>query len=214
MMKSLLILVIILMAAAAAGENLDRIAVTVGTHVIPQSEVILALRVAAFIDEVTPDFSGPQKRKAADRLVDEYLVLTDAAATRAPVPTPADVEPVLAPIRARYASDTEYRAALERAGITEPQLKAHLLAGLQMLRYTDLRFRGEVQITEENLREFFNTFVAESGQKNPAEVLDFESSRDQVEKLLIDQRTSQALDRWLGIARNETQILYRDAAFK
>jgi hypothetical protein len=212
-MKGPLILAI-LMAAAAAGENLDRIAVTVGSHVIPESEVILALRVAAFIDDATPDLSGTQKRKAADRLVDQYLVLTDAAATHAPLPSPADVEPVLAPIQARYASEAEYRAALERAGITEPQLKAHLLAGLQMLRYTDLRFRGEVQITEENLREFFNTFVAESKQKNPADASDFESSRDQVEKLLADQRTTQALDRWLGITRNETQILYRDAAFK
>jgi hypothetical protein len=204
----------ILMAAAAAGENLDRIAVTVGSHVIPESEVILALRVAAFIDGATPDLSGAQKRKAADRLVDQYLVLTDAAATHAPLPSPADVEPVLDPIKARYASEGEYRAALERAGITEPQLKAHLLAGLQMLRYTDLRFRGEVQITEENLREFFNTFAAEAKQNNSAEVPDFESNRDQVEKLFTDQRTTQALDRWLGITRNETQILYRDAAFK
>jgi len=202
----------ILITAAAAGENLDRIAVTVGPHVIPESEVILDLRVGAFIDDATPDLSGAQKRKAADRLVDQYLVLTDAAATHAPLPSPADVEPVLAPLQARYASEAEYRAALERAGITESQLKAHLLAGLQMLRYTDLRFRGEVQITEENLREFFNTFAAESKQK--AEIPDFESSRDQVEKLLTDQRTTQALDRWLGIARNETQILYRDAAFK
>jgi hypothetical protein len=212
-MKRPLILAI-LMAVAAAGENLDRIAVTVGSHVIPESEVILALRVAAFIDDATPDLSGAQKRKAADRLVDQYLVLTDAAATHAPLPSPADVEPVLAPIKARHASEAEYRAALERAGITEPQLKAHLLAGLQMLRYTDLRFRGEVQITEENLREFFNTLVAESRQQNPAQVADFESSRGQVEKLLTDQRTTQALDRWLGITRNETQILYRDAAFR
>ena len=132
MMKSLLILAI-LIPATAAGENLDRIAVTVGTHVIPESEVILDLRVAAFIDGTTPDLSGAQKRKAADRLVDQYLVLTDAAATRAPLPSPADVEPVLASIKARYASEAEYRAALERAGITEPQLEAHLLAGLQML---------------------------------------------------------------------------------
>ena len=212
-MKRLFVLAI-LMAAAAAAENLDRIAVTVGPHVIPESEVILDLRVAAFIDGATPDLSGAQKRRAADRLVDQYLVLTDAAATHAPLPSPAEVEPILAPIQARFASEANYRAALERAGITEPQLKAHLLAGLQMLRYTDLRFRGEVQITEENLREFFNTFAAESKQDNPAGAPDFESNRDQVEKLLTDQRTSQALDRWLGITRNETQILYRDAAFK
>ena len=71
-----------------------------------------------------------------------------------------------------------------------------------------------MQVTEENLREFFNNFAAESRQTNPTEVPDFESSRGQVEKLLTDQRTTQALDRWLGITRIETQILYRDAAFK
>lgn len=205
---------ILLAAFAAAGENLDRIAVTVGQHVIAESEIILYLRVAAFIDETTPDLSGAQKRKAADRLVDQYLVLTDAAATRAPLPSAADVEPVLGSIKSRYASEAEYRAALERAGITESQLQSHLLAGLQMLRYTDLRFRGEVRITEGDLRDFFNNFAAEARQKNPAEVVDFESSREQAEKLLTDQRTTQALDRWLGVTRNETQILYRDAAFK
>lgn len=205
---------IVLAALAAAGESLDRIAVTVGQHVIPESEVILDLRVAAFLDGAAPDLSGAQKRKAADRLVDQYLVLADAAATRAPLPSDADVEPVLAPVKARYASEAEYRAALERAGITEGQLKAHLLAGLRMLRYTDLRFRGEVQITEEDLRNSYNALTEESRQKGSVAPPDFESNRDQVEKLLTDQRVMQALDRWLGIARNENQILYRDAAFQ
>jgi len=208
------IILAILLAAAAAGENLDRIAVTVGQHVIPESEVILDLRVAAFLDGTIPDLSGTQKRKAADRLVDQYLVLADAAATRAPLPSDADVEPLLAPLKARYASEAEYRAALEPAGITEAQLKAHLLAGLRMLRYTDLRFRGEVQITEQDLRDFYDTLTAESRQKSSAPPPDFEASREQVEKLVTDQRVMQALDRWLGIVRNENQILYRDAAFQ
>jgi hypothetical protein len=202
----------ILMAAPPAGRESRSHAVPSAACVIPESEVILALRVAA-IDGATPDLSGAQnaKRPTAWSI---NSVLHDGAATHArlcrhpPERTGARSHPAL------YASESEYRAALERAGVTEPQLKAHLLAGLQMLRYTDLRFRGEVQITEENLREFFNTFAAEAKQNNSAEVPDFESNRDQVEKLFTDQRTTQALDRWLGITRNETQILYRDAAFK
>jgi len=209
-----LTLAIVLTAFAAAGENLDRIAVTVGQHVIAESELILDLRISAFLDGTSPDFSGPQKRKTADRLIDQYLVLIDAAATRAPLPSAADVEPVLAPIKARYGSEVEYHAALERAGFTEAQLRDHLLAGLRMLRYTDLRFRGEVQISLDNLRDFYNNLVAESQEKKQPPPADFESSREQVEKLLTDQRTMQALDRWLGVARNERQILYRDAAFK
>ena len=37
---------------------------------------------------------------------------------------------------------------------------------------------------------------------------------DQMEKLLTDQRVVQALDRWLGMQRTDTEILYREAAFK
>ena len=42
----------------------------------------------------------------------------------------------------------------------------------------------------------------------------FEASRAQVEKLLIDDRTTQALDRWLGTQRTQTEILYREQVFR
>ena len=204
--------VALLSTAAARAETLDRIAVTVGHHVITESDVLLDLRISAFLDGKTPDLSGPQKRTAADRLVDQYLVLEDAASTRAPAPSAAEMAALVGPVRARFASDSEYRAALERAGISESQLEAHLSAGLRMLRYTDLRFHPEVQITEADLQAAFAAFAAKQPAGSPA--LTFEASRDQLEELLTNQRTLEALDRWLAMMRTETQILYRDAAFR
>ncbi len=49
---------------------------------------------------------------------------------------------------------------------------------------------------------------------NPAQVPSFEASQDEMEKLLIDQRVAQALDRWLAIQRSETEIAYREPAFQ
>ena len=43
---------------------------------------------------------------------------------------------------------------------------------------------------------------------------DFDATRAQMERLLIDQRVAQALDRWLGDQRTDTDILYREGAFK
>ena len=68
-------------------------------------------------------------------------MLEDAALTRTPLPSAADVATLLAAIKARYASDQEYRGALAQARVTDAELADHLLAGLRMLRYTDLRFR-------------------------------------------------------------------------
>jgi hypothetical protein len=196
----------ILLAAAARGEVLDRIAVTIGKHVITESDVIRDLRVSAFLDQRPVDLSGPAKRKAADRLVDQYLMLQDAAEGRVPLPSADDAAPLLAQVKSRYPDDAEYCAELARYRITEEELKDYLLAGLRTLRFTELRFRPEVQISEDDLRDFYNT-LAKPGSS-------FEESRAEVEKILTDQREMQALDRWLGMARTSVQILYREPVFK
>ena len=121
-------------APFARGETLDRIAVTVGRHVISERDILQDIRLSAFIDTRQPDFSAEQRRKAADRLIDQYLVLQDAALTRTPMPSATNVAAMLEPVKARYASDQEYQSALALARITDAELKEHLLAGLRMLR--------------------------------------------------------------------------------
>ena len=193
-------------------ETLDRIAVTVGRHVISAQDIVQDIRTSAFIDSRQPDFSAEQRRKAAGRLIDQYLVLQDAASTRTPMPSAADVTAILEPIKARYTSDQEYRSALAEARITDAELADHLLAGLRMLRYTDLRFRPEVEISDDALHAYYDKLAASSGN-NPARPT-FEASRNDIEKVLTEQQTMQALDRWLNTARGETAIVYREAAFK
>lgn len=205
------------MLIASLGANaviLDRVAVTVGKQVITESDIVRDLRVSAFLDQKPVDLSGDAKRKAADRLVDQLLILQEAALSRFILLENGDEAKMLAPVKAQYANDQAYRAALDRDQITEADVVEHLLAGLRAMRFTDLRFRPEVQLSDDELRELYNTLVAQWRRENPDHIPTFESSRDQVEKLLTDQRTAQALDRWLGTQRTETQILYHDAVFQ
>jgi len=206
------LVVLLCTAPAVRSETLDRIAVTVGRHVISEHDILQDIRLSAFIDSKQPAFSADQKRKAADRLIDQYLVLQEAALTRTPMPSAADAAAILAPIKARYASDQEYRSALAQARITDAELAEHLLAGLRMLRYTDLRFRPEVEIFDDALHAYYDKLTASSVSTSARP--SFEASRDDIEKLLTEQQTMQALDRWLSMARAETAIVYREAAFK
>jgi hypothetical protein len=207
-------LLITLLFAAAQGEILDRVAVTVGKHVITEGDILLDLRIAAFLDQKPVDASSDQKRKAADRLVDQYLLLQEASTSRQALPTEADARQLLDQVKTQYATETEYRAALTRYGITEEQLSEHLLNGIRALRFTDLRFRPEVQLTDDDLHDYYDTMAAQWRRSNSTQVPTFEASRDQIEKLLTDQRVTQALDRWLGTTRSETQILYKESVFK
>ena len=199
-------------APFARGETLDRIAVTVGRHVISEQDILQDIRLSAFIDTKQPDFSAEQRRKAAGRLIDQYLVLQDAASTRTPMPSATDVAAMLVPMKSRYASDQEYQSALAQAWIADAELREHLLAGLRMLRYTDLRFRPEVEISDDALRAYYDKLTASAGNTSVRPT--FEASRGEIEKLLTEQQTMQALDRWLAIARGDAAINYHEAAFK
>lgn len=207
-------LVFIAMLASAQPDTLDRIAVTVGKHVITEGDLLLDLRIAAFLDQKPVDATPDQKRKAADRLIDQYLLLQEASTSRLALPGEADAQQLLDQVKSQYATETEYRAALARYAVTEPQLTVHLLNGIRALRFADLRFRPEVQISEDDLRDYYDSMAAQWSRTNSTQVPTFEASRDQIEKLLTDQRVTQALDRWLGDTRAETQILYKEQVFK
>lgn len=202
---------LLLMALATPAETLDRIAVTVNKYVISEQDLLRDIRISAFLDGTVPDFSSAQKRKAADRLIDQYLVIQDAVETHASLPVPEDAAPLLVPVKARYANEAEYHAALARAQITESALQAHMLAGLRMLRYTSVRFRPQMQVSEEGLRAYYEALMEQN--PNGAEQ-SFEQSRGQLEKLLADQQTMQSLDDWLKMMRGETQVHYREAVFR
>ena len=61
----------------------------------------------------------------------------------------------------------------------------------------------------DEVKEFYDQMVAADPKTPP-----FEQTRDQMEKLLIEQRITQTLERWLGTQRNQIEILYREPAFK
>lgn len=205
-------LLLILAVASAQGVILDRIAVTVGRQVITESDVNRDLRVAAFLDRQPVDLSGAQKRKASERLVDQLLILQEAAFSRVPLPARADAERLIEPVKTEYGDG--FNAALKRYQITENDVIEQLFAGVRALRYTELRFRPEVQFSDEDLRVLYSTLVEEWKKKGEQQIPGFEASREQLEKLLTDQRTGQALDRWLQNQRSETLISYRDEVFK
>ena len=197
------------LAASLQAETLDRIAVSVGHDVITERDVILDLRVAAFLDRKPVDLGGAAKRKSAERLADQLLILREAVDSHVTLPSTEATVGLVAP----YAAESDYRATLERYGISERDLGAHLLAGLRTSFFTDRRFRPDVQISPEDIRSYYDQLIAKAGPAAGA-AESFEASRNQIEKLLLEQRVSEALDQWLMMARGAANVRYRDKAFE
>jgi len=201
-----------LAALGARGEIIDRIAVTVGKQVIAESDVLRDIRVSAFLDQKPVDLSGSEKRKAADRLVDQLLILQEAAFSKIPLAVESDAANMLGSVKTLYGAD--YAAALARYGITEADVVNHLAAGARAMRFTDLRFRPEVEITDDDVSDYYSTLLEEWRKQGETKIPTLDSIRDKVSEMVTNQRIGQALDRWLGAQRTQSTILYHDQVFR
>jgi hypothetical protein len=197
-----------------AAEVLDRIAVTVDKQVIAESDLIRYLRVAAFLDRKPVDLSGEAKRSAAAALVDRYLILEEAEDSHFVLPSADDAQALVQQVKAQYSSEAAYQAALREYRIGEQDLANHLLAGARALRFSDLRFRPEVQISDEELSAAYDKYAAQWRASHSGAPPSLDDSRADLEKLLTDQRATEALDKWLETARQKRHVEYREAAFQ
>ena len=211
-MKTILTLLVV--AAAAQAVVLDRIAASIGRQVILESDIARSIRVAAFLDQKPPDLGGESKRRAAERLVDQVLMLREAAENRVVLPGDEDALKLLATAKTQFATPDQYESALRQYQITERDLRNHLLGGFRMLRFTDLRFRPEVQVGEDELADFYQILAA-GWKRNPnGSVPTLEESRSQVRQILMDQKALQKLDSWLASARVQLGVSYRERVFE
>jgi len=166
-----LLFALVSLVALLQAETLDRIAVSVGHEVITEGDVILDLRVAAFLDRKPVDLGGAAKRKSAERLVDQLLILREALDSHVTLPSTEATIGLVAP----YAAESDYHASLERYGISERDLGAHLLAGLRTSVFTDRRFRPDIQVSPEDIRSYYDKMIAEAGPAAPPQT--FEANR-------------------------------------
>ena len=198
----------LLLAVLAQAEPLDRIAVSVGSQVITESTLLLDLRVTAFINQTSLEFSPAAKRAEAERLVDLVLIKREAEDSHL-VLGGGEPPRLLAMLKARYGGEQDYQADLRRYGIRESDLVDHLQAGARLATFSDLRFRPAARISEEDLHASYDKLVA----ARPSGAPSFEASRTAIEELLRDQRAAEALDDWLRMQRKTVRIEYREPVF-
>ncbi|MGA2725563.1 MAG: hypothetical protein ABSG79_24525 [Bryobacteraceae bacterium] len=210
------VLVLAVLAVVARGEIIDRIAVSVGNRVIAESDLDREIRVAAFLNGVKPDFSPAGKRATAERMVEQVLIRRELETSRYPVPSAAEVAPVLAAFqKERFPNDGEYQHALADYGITDQDVKDLLLWQRTLLLFIEVRFQSGVQVTGQDIQEYFDKVVKPSAEAaHPGQPIGLEDYRDRIEQTLTGQRADREMNTWLKEARNRTEIVFHEEVFR
>jgi hypothetical protein len=195
-----------------SAETIDRIAVSVGNRVITTSDIDKQIRVAAFLSGTVADFSAAGKRAIADRLVEQRLIQNEIGMTHYVTANPAEIEGALREFVAKYfKAEGAYPAALAKAGITDRDVREELLKERTVNAFIEVRFHPAVQVTEEQIQEYFTKTVAPAAG---SEAVTLEAVRDEIERTLTGQQVDAEVERWMREVRRRTAVVYHDEVFQ
>lgn len=203
----------LLLAAWAGAEIIDQTAVTVDRQVITTSGVEEQIRISAFLDTVPVDLSAANRRRMAERLIEQALIRREMRISRYPMPSNADADSWIARLRRQRPS---FEAQLRTYGLTQSILHRNLLLQLAALRFIDLRFRPGAAVTEGEVELYYReTFIPGwRERKSHSSPPELDDARDEIETTLVQQRIDQALDTWLREARTQARIEFFDEVFR
>lgn len=190
----------------------DRVAVSFGTKVITTSEIEERIRLTAFQNNTKPEFSPAAWKEAAERLIDQKLVEREMLVGRYDSTEEEEAGALLAQyIKEHYPSESALGKALQESQLTVRQLQRDLARQADLLTFLSLRFRPAVQVSEEDIRKYYQENVAPKNTPDPNVSLD--EARSAIEELLTNQRADQELDAWLKDQRKRVKVDYHMEAF-
>src|ERR1700676_5334931 len=105
------------MALGSRAEIIDRIAVSVGNDIITTDQIHDEICVTAFLNHTQPNLNADERRKAAERLIEQTLIKREMDFTHYPLPSLADAEPLLTKVAAQYPDRQDFLKALIPYGI-------------------------------------------------------------------------------------------------
>jgi hypothetical protein len=197
---------------AGWGEVLDRAAVTIGNQVITESQIVEEIKLNSFLNNEPPNFSTASKRAAADRLIEQKLVRKEMDLGNYPSAAPEEAAAIIENLlKTRAQGRADFDSQLKAAGITLAELEEHLLWGLTLAHFVDLRFRPAVQVTNRDIAAYYREKIVPTFTATQKPTLD--DVRLQIEEMLKAQRSDAELDTWLKDARSHTPVRYQKEVF-
>jgi hypothetical protein len=187
--------------AAHGQEVVDRMVARVETDIILLSDVRELARYQIFADgKAEPD------EQILNRLIDQWIVRSEANVALFPQPKDEDVERSLARLKRTFSSPEEYEERKKLSGLSDDDILRLLRSQLYLSNYLDTRFRPSIQVDPKAVEEFYQTRVvprAESrGQKPPT----LDAAREFIQEALVQRAVNEEADKWLKESRSRVHV--------
>ena len=186
---------------ARSWEVLDQIAARVESDIILLSQVRTLSRYQMLVD-------GKSESDGAilDRLIDQWIVRSEADTARFPHPADVEVAHGVEHLQASFASPEEYQARKKQSGLSDKEIGRMVAEQLYLSNYLDSRFRPAVQVSAKQVEDFYQEAVVPwaktHNQKPPA----LDASREYIQEALTQRGINEQADVWLKESRGRLHV--------
>jgi hypothetical protein len=184
-----------------AQEVLDRIVARLENDIILQSDV----RELKAYQELL-DGKSESEDAILDRLIDQWIVRSEAELSRFPEPKDTEIEQAITRVANSFGSAEEYETRRKQVGLSDTEIRKIVAAQLYLSSYLDSRFRPSAQIDEKAIVDFYQTGVVPRAKARGQEPPTLEASRELIREALIQSDINEQADRWLKESRARLHV--------
>jgi hypothetical protein len=185
----------------ASQEIVDGIAARVENDIILLSDIRVLSRYQRFLD-------GKSEADAhiLDRLIDQWMVRTEADVSRFPHPSDAEIDGTLERLRKSFTSAERYEAGRKQSGLSDSQVRGIVASQLYLSNYLDSRFRPAVQVDPQAIEDFYRNTIVPQAKAGGQEPPSLDAAHDLIQEALVQRGINEQSEKWLKESRARLHI--------
>jgi hypothetical protein len=206
---------------AARKAVLDRVVADVDGQAILASDVDDEIRFSALLPGGEPAADNTPQR-SLDRVIDRTLINQQrvlqpgvAAVSQTDVEQAIDTmrKQISAATNTDCETDAGWKAYLAQYGFTPSEIQDRMRERLQILKFIDVRFGVVVQVSNADVRNYYDQVLTPELKQTKQPPPDFRTVAPKIRQILRQRRVSSLLDEWLTSLRAEGHVNILDPAY-
>lgn len=185
----------------SAQEVLDRIVARVEGDILLLSEVRTLSRYQELVDG-----KSESDTQILDRLIDQWIVRSEATTARFPLPSQDDIDKGVERVQKSFPSAAEYENRKKQVGLNDVEIRGLVASQLYLSNYLDSRFRPSAQVTQKEVEDFYQTGVVARAQARGQTPPTLDAARDLIQEALVQRSIDEQSNRWLSESRSRVHI--------
>ncbi|HKF51884.1 MAG TPA: hypothetical protein VKB26_06200 [Candidatus Acidoferrales bacterium] len=189
-------------SASQQTAQIDGIAARIGNDVLTDSEVRQLADYQKLVEGKAQD-----RTKVVGELVDQWVVETDALASKFPHPTAADVSLEFQALLKQFPSREQFQARLVQIGLTQDQVRQVIERQLYYIRFLNYKFLAATQVTSAQIQSYYQQDLVPQFQKRGVSVPPMSQVETQIRQLLTQEEINEKAAQWLEEAKARLRIV-------